>query len=152
MFGQRVRSAQQCPWPRRLDRSRSNALNLPRTKPSTDLKCGYAMEEPTSLNTLELLPALMEMGIAAIKIEGRQRSPAYVGQVTQVWRSAIDRCARDPAAYKTHPEWRRTIWPRSICWPRGSRVRLHRQTRIQQRQPARQLGRVVDEDIAAAAE
>jgi len=40
----------------------------------------YAIEEPTSLNTLELLPELMKMGIAAIKIEGRQRSPAYVGQ------------------------------------------------------------------------
>ena len=30
------------------------------------------------------------MGIAAIKIEGRQRSPAYVAQVTKVWRAAID--------------------------------------------------------------
>jgi collagenase-like PrtC family protease len=43
----------------------------------------YAIEEPTSLNTLELLPELHHMGIAAIKIEGRQRSPAYVTQVTK---------------------------------------------------------------------
>src|SRR5690606_39596103 len=48
----------------------------------------YALEEPTSLNTLELLPKLMQMGVRAIKIEGRQRSPAYVAQVTRVWRDA----------------------------------------------------------------
>jgi len=36
--------------------------------------------------------------VAAIKIEGRQRSPAYVAQVTRVWRDAIDRCAATPQA------------------------------------------------------
>ena len=45
------------------------------------------------------------MGIAAIKIEGRQRSPAYVTQVTKVWRAAIDACRRNPAAYLPKPEW-----------------------------------------------
>ena len=65
----------------------------------------YAIEEPTSLNTLELLPQLMEMGVRAIKIEGRQRSPAYVAQVTQVWREAIDSCRRDPAHFVLKPAW-----------------------------------------------
>ncbi|MEJ2382542.1 MAG: U32 family peptidase [Gammaproteobacteria bacterium] len=65
----------------------------------------YALEEPTSLNTLEILPELMEAGIAAVKIEGRQRSPAYVAQVTRVWRAAIDSCRRDPGAYRPDPEW-----------------------------------------------
>ena len=69
----------------------------------------YAIEEPTSLNTLELLPELYEMGIAAIKIEGRQRSPAYVSQVTQVWRAAIDACRRHPAGYAPKPEWQRAL-------------------------------------------
>jgi O2-independent ubiquinone biosynthesis protein UbiU len=58
----------------------------------------YALEEPTSLNTLELLPELVRTGVAAIKIEGRQRSPAYVAEVTRVWRSAIDRCVARPDA------------------------------------------------------
>ena len=58
----------------------------------------YALEEPTSLNTLDLLPDLLRIGVAAIKIEGRQRSPAYVAQVTRVWRDAIDRCAATPQA------------------------------------------------------
>ena len=53
----------------------------------------YALEEPTSLNTLALLPQLIERGVNAIKIEGRQRSPNYVAEVTRVWRSAIDHAA-----------------------------------------------------------
>ncbi len=50
----------------------------------------YAFEEPASLNTLALLPQLARAGVRAVKIEGRQRSPAYVAQVTRVWREAID--------------------------------------------------------------
>ncbi|PKO41252.1 MAG: protease [Betaproteobacteria bacterium HGW-Betaproteobacteria-3] len=65
----------------------------------------YAIEEPTSLNTLELLPQLMKMGVRAIKIEGRQRSPAYVAQVTKVWREAIDHCTANPHRYAPKPAW-----------------------------------------------
>ena len=65
----------------------------------------YAIEEPASLNTLELLPELMRIGIAAIKIEGRQRSPAYVAQVTRVWRDAIDACQREPHNYVVKAAW-----------------------------------------------
>jgi putative protease len=65
----------------------------------------YAFEEPTSLNTLELLPKLQAIGVKAIKIEGRQRSPSYVALVTRVWRDAINACASQPEAYEVHPEW-----------------------------------------------
>lgn len=65
----------------------------------------YAIEEPTSLNTIELLPELQSMGVAAIKLEGRQRSPAYVKQVTQVWRDAIDSCHRDRKNYRAKSDW-----------------------------------------------
>ncbi len=65
----------------------------------------YAIEEPTSLNTLSLLPQLMKMGVRAIKIEGRQRSPAYVAQVTRVWREAIDNCRDNPHRYSAKPTW-----------------------------------------------
>ena len=50
----------------------------------------HALEEPTSLNTLNILPQLKKAGIAAIKIEGRQRSPAYVATVTKAWRNALN--------------------------------------------------------------
>jgi putative protease len=65
----------------------------------------YAIEEPTSLNVLDILPQLQDAGIAAIKVEGRQRSPAYVAQVTRVLRQALDACARDPGRYTPRPEW-----------------------------------------------
>jgi len=65
----------------------------------------YALEEPTSLNTLELLPQLVKMGVRAFKIEGRQRSPAYVGQVTQVWREAIDHCMAQGHLYAPKTAW-----------------------------------------------
>ena len=69
----------------------------------------HALEEPTSLNTLELLPQLMAAGIASIKIEGRQRSPAYVGQVAKVWRQAIDRCKASREQYRVEPQWMQAL-------------------------------------------
>ncbi|MEO8102512.1 MAG: peptidase U32 family protein [Betaproteobacteria bacterium] len=69
----------------------------------------YAFEEPTSLNTLELLPTLQEMGVKAIKIEGRQRSPSYVALVTKVWRDAINECAARPASYQARPAWQAAL-------------------------------------------
>ena len=65
----------------------------------------YAIEEPTSLNTLELLPQLAKIGVRAIKIEGRQRSPAYVADVTRVWREAIDHCMAQPHRYAPKTHW-----------------------------------------------
>ena len=69
----------------------------------------YALEEPTSLNTLSLLPQLIEMGVKAIKIEGRQRSPAYVEQVTTVWREAIDSAVAHPGRFRVEPRWTSTL-------------------------------------------
>ena len=65
----------------------------------------YAIEEPTSLNTLCLLPELIAMGVKAIKIEGRQRSAAYVEQVTAVWRKAIDAACAPAGRFSVQPAW-----------------------------------------------
>ena len=65
----------------------------------------HALEEPTSLNTLALLPELMAANIVSVKIEGRQRSPAYVEQVARIWRQAIDRCKADPQNFTAQPQW-----------------------------------------------
>jgi putative protease len=53
----------------------------------------YALEEPTSLNVLEILPEIAAIGVAAVKVEGRQRSPTYVAQVTRTLRAALDALA-----------------------------------------------------------
>lgn len=65
----------------------------------------YAIEEPASLNSMEMLPEMARLGITAIKIEGRQRSPAYVAQVTRVWRAAIDAVKRTPERFQPNPAW-----------------------------------------------
>lgn len=65
----------------------------------------HALEEPTSLNTLDLLPKLHQEGISAVKIEGRQRSPAYVAEVTRVWREAIDSVMSSPETFEVKTSW-----------------------------------------------
>jgi putative protease len=65
----------------------------------------YAIEEPASLNALELLPELARIGVKAIKIEGRQRSPAYVAVVTRVWRRALESCAQYGSGFSANPAW-----------------------------------------------
>jgi putative protease len=70
-----------------------------------DDKAFYAIEEPTSLNTLDLLPQLLKIGVRAVKIEGRQRSPAYVAQVTKIWREAIDQCLALGHRYTVKTGW-----------------------------------------------
>ncbi len=69
----------------------------------------YAIEEPTSLSVLDILPELLAAGVSAIKVEGRQRSPAYVAQVTRVLRAALDHCARNRQDYRPDPAWQSTL-------------------------------------------
>ena len=65
----------------------------------------HALEEPTSLNTMDILPRLHQAGVKALKIEGRQRSPAYVAKVVKVWRQAIDHYLDNQAAFQIDPQW-----------------------------------------------
>lgn len=69
----------------------------------------HVLEEPTSLNTIELLPELMAANIASVKIEGRQRSPAYVTEVTRIWRQAIDHYNVNPSHFITDPKWLKAL-------------------------------------------
>ena len=68
----------------------------------------HAIEEPVSLNTLDLLPELKELGISAVKIEGRQRSPAYISDVARTWRQALDRLDKGPE-FTVDPAWQTTL-------------------------------------------
>jgi putative protease len=69
----------------------------------------HAIEEPVSLNTIDLLPQLQEMGISAVKIEGRQRSPAYIADVARTWRQALDRLENSAAEFAVDPAWNATL-------------------------------------------
>lgn len=66
----------------------------------------YPMEDLSSLNVLDLLPQLADAGICALKVEGRQRTRAYVGTVARVFRDAIDTYHASPQGYKVKQKWR----------------------------------------------
>ncbi len=50
---------------------------------------GYLFEKPTSLNITRMLPELLDAGVSALKIEGRQRSKSYIRQVVENFRHAL---------------------------------------------------------------
>jgi putative protease len=50
----------------------------------------HVFQHPCHLNAFPLLPEITAAGVDIVKIEGRQRSLAYVRQVTSTWREAID--------------------------------------------------------------
>ncbi len=50
----------------------------------------HAFQDPCCLNALSLLPKIAAAGVDIVKIEGRQRSLAYVRFITEIWRKAID--------------------------------------------------------------
>jgi putative protease len=65
----------------------------------------YALEEPVSLNVVAILPEILRIGVRAIKVEGRQRSPTYVAQVTRTLRAALDSLADSSERFHVKPTW-----------------------------------------------
>lgn len=57
---------------------------------SVDGVSSYLFEEPTSLNTADMLAELKAAGVTALKIEGRQRGRAYTASVVSSFRALID--------------------------------------------------------------
>ena len=51
---------------------------------------GHIFEDPVSLDATHLIPRLAKAGVTALKIEGRQRSRAYVSQVVRAFRAAVE--------------------------------------------------------------
>ncbi|MBI5287079.1 MAG: U32 family peptidase, partial [Deltaproteobacteria bacterium] len=70
-----------------------------------DGRFAYALEEPESLNILEIISRVIEAGVNALKIEGRQRTRAYVGTMTRVLREAIDAYYEDPDGFRVRGDW-----------------------------------------------
>ena len=63
---------------------------------------GYLLS-PKDVMTVEILPQLIEAGIASLKIEGRMKSPEYVAGVTRIYRKYIDLYFENPEEYKVDP-------------------------------------------------
>ena len=54
---------------------------------------------------IEHMPAMIESGVTALKIEGRMKGINYLASVVKVYREAIDRYVQDAAGYSVRSEW-----------------------------------------------
>jgi putative protease len=61
---------------------------------------GVYLLSPRDLASITALPALVATGVAALKIEGRMKSPEYVALVTSTYRTALDRLAENPDEFE----------------------------------------------------
>ena len=70
----------------------AQGCRLPYTLMENDYEIdkGYLLS-PRDLCSLELLPELINTGIASLKIEGRMKTPEYVATVTRIYRKYIDK-------------------------------------------------------------
>lgn len=61
---------------------------------------GAHLLSPRDLAGITVLPELVSTGVAALKIEGRMKSPEYVALVTGVYRAALDRALASPDSFE----------------------------------------------------
>jgi putative protease len=54
---------------------------------------------PQDLVGIDVLPELIRLGVASLKIEGRLKAPEYVANITRVYRQAIDRIVAEMAPH-----------------------------------------------------
>ncbi len=81
--GNRGKCAQPCRLPYEL--VNSDGKNLLEGK-----DVGQYLLSPKDMNTLSILPQLIEAGVVSYKIEGRMKRPEYVAIVVDAYRRAID--------------------------------------------------------------
>ncbi len=70
---------------------------------------GNHLLSPKDLAAIAMLPQLVEAGVAALKIEGRMKSPEYVALVTGVYREALDRAAATVESFEVREGERRVL-------------------------------------------
>ncbi|MDD3241634.1 MAG: U32 family peptidase [Bacilli bacterium] len=63
--------------------------NLIENDKKIDTKYNYLLS-PKEISTINEFDKLMELGVVSFKIEGRMKSPYYVGFITRLYRMAID--------------------------------------------------------------
>lgn len=64
---------------------------------------------PRDLAGMEVLPELVRLGLASLKIEGRLKTPEYVANITRAYRGALDRLGRDHLARGSTPSGRMQV-------------------------------------------
>ena len=91
--GNRGRCAQPCRMPYTLiDRASGEVVDK-------DFQKDYLLS-PKDINTLEIIPELVEAGISSFKIEGRVKRPEYTALATRLYRKYIDQYFHDRDNYE----------------------------------------------------
>jgi len=85
--GNRGRCAQTCRLPYTLYRQYDK------------IKEGHILS-PKDIQTITILPQIIESGVSSLKIEGRMKSPEYVAGVTQIYRKYLDLYENSPESYE----------------------------------------------------
>ncbi|MGB9792945.1 MAG: DUF3656 domain-containing U32 family peptidase, partial [Thermacetogeniaceae bacterium] len=94
--GNRGCCAQPCRLPYRLVDERGKEV---------DSACpGEYLLSPKDLMLIRELPALIDAGVASLKIEGRMKRPEYVATVVRIYREALDRASDDPSGFEVAEE------------------------------------------------
>lgn len=81
--GNRGRCAQPCRLTYKL-------MNAEGKEMLANQEAGQYLLSPKDMNTLSILPQLIEAGVVSYKIEGRMKRPEYVAVVVDAYRRAID--------------------------------------------------------------
>jgi putative protease len=87
--GNRGRCAQPCRLPYNIYRD-NNILNK---------KKNSFLLSPKDIQTIHIIPELIKSGINSFKIEGRMKSPEYVGLITNIYRKYIDLFIDSPSDF-----------------------------------------------------
>lgn len=86
---------QPCRWGYKLIEEKRPDTPIPIEE--TDL--GTFIMSSKDMNTIEIIPKLVECGINSFKIEGRMKSAYYTAVVTNAYRMALDAYLANPAEY-----------------------------------------------------
>lgn len=73
--------------------------------PVVEDETGTFIFNSRDLCLLEHIPALVQSGVAALKIEGRMKGINYVASVLRVYRQALNEYQADPVGWCCRPEW-----------------------------------------------
>ncbi|MBK5274433.1 MAG: U32 family peptidase [Desulfuromonadales bacterium] len=73
--------------------------------PVVEDETGTFIFNSRDLCLLEHIPALVQSGVASLKIEGRMKGINYVASVLRVYRQALDEYLADPLGWRCRPEW-----------------------------------------------
>jgi len=97
--------AQPCRWEYVVQEAAKNGIPIRAIEDSQ----GTTLLSAKDLCLFDHLPALIEAGVDALKIEGRMKSTYYVAVVTRSYRKALDLYQQNPASYSTPELWRKEL-------------------------------------------